>query len=352
MEAMQQTLDALATELVMRGPASLAPQVVATSVYGIAKAGYSSPRLHHYFDVVQDLLVNNDVGNFSNQHLANIAWSYAFFRRPGEPLMRVVERELHMRNLTMFKNGEISMTLWACAKYKYASDKLYALLANEMSQRGLANCTTQELANLAWALTAGGVDGASDSTGAAGGGLTPKAHPYADVIRAIAQTCVERKLVWKGPNDVRNILSCVVKARTSDGGLSSAVAEELGKRKESGTLRAWVHAITHRHTTHTHARAHTHTRAAMRDPGCLIPAPNALATLCFGDTRYLIPTECLGGVACAGPVLLDVCAPPVHAAGVARRRFPAQDGHRNARVLRRRLHQQSALRRCQIRGCQ
>jgi hypothetical protein len=284
-EAMQQTLDALATELVMRGPASLAPQVVATSVYGIAKAGYSSPRLHHYFDVVQDLLVNNDVGNFSNQHLANIAWSYAFFRRPGEPIMRVVERELHTRNLTMFKNGEISMTLWACAKYKYASDKLYALLANEMSQRGLATCTTQELANLAWALTAGGVEGASESAGEAGGGLTPKAHPYADVIRAIAQTCVERKLVWKGPNDVRNILSCVIKARTSDGGLSSAVAEELGKRKESGTLRAWVNAITYRHTTHVRARAHTHTCCYARR-GVSFPGTECVGDVMFG--RYQV----------------------------------------------------------------
>jgi len=34
---MQQTLDALTTELVARGSGSLEPQAIATSLYGIAK---------------------------------------------------------------------------------------------------------------------------------------------------------------------------------------------------------------------------------------------------------------------------------------------------------------------------
>jgi hypothetical protein len=55
-ESMQQTVDALATELVARGPLSLAPQVLATSCYGIAKGGYVSARLEHLFDAVEEAL--------------------------------------------------------------------------------------------------------------------------------------------------------------------------------------------------------------------------------------------------------------------------------------------------------
>jgi len=35
------------------------------------------------FDEVEQLLVTTPLANFSNQHLSNIAWSFAFFRRPG-----------------------------------------------------------------------------------------------------------------------------------------------------------------------------------------------------------------------------------------------------------------------------
>ena len=66
-ESMQQTLDALATELVARGPLSLAPQVLATSCYGIAKGGYVSARLEHLFDAVEEALC----GSTQQQQLAN-----------------------------------------------------------------------------------------------------------------------------------------------------------------------------------------------------------------------------------------------------------------------------------------
>ena len=54
--------------------------------------------------------------NFTQQHIANMVWSYAFFRRPGHHILDMMRDEVQARNLTVFKNGELSMTLWACAK--------------------------------------------------------------------------------------------------------------------------------------------------------------------------------------------------------------------------------------------
>jgi hypothetical protein len=116
-------------------------------------------------------------------------------------------------------------------RYKYASPELYPLFAAEFTKRNISKCSAQELANLAWALTA------------AGGKPPGVDEVYSDVVLAIAQTCVERKLVWKNPNDVRNILSCLVKARVPDAGLCAEVAAELSKKKEAVTLRAYVQAF-------------------------------------------------------------------------------------------------------------
>jgi hypothetical protein len=253
-EAMQQTLDALTTELVARGAHSLGPQAIAMSLYGLAKAGYLSPRLQHYFDLVQQMLVETGMGNYTSQHLANTAWSFAFFRRPGHELMKVVEEEMRARNLTDFSTGELSMTLWACAKYKYKSQDLYSLIAGAYLKRGLGNCSAQELANLAWALSAAAVQGDehertveapahtnANTVANTNGNSKSTAQSFWDTVLGIAQTCVDRKLVVRASNDVRNILSCVVKLRTPDAGLCAEVADDLGKKP--APLRAWVQSF-------------------------------------------------------------------------------------------------------------
>jgi hypothetical protein len=90
------------------------------------------------------------------QHIANMAWSYAFFRRPGTRIMAMVEDQvldlnpqftcvastkvriltreevqLQARNLSEFKTGELSMIMWACAKYRHPSHLLYPLVSRE-----------------------------------------------------------------------------------------------------------------------------------------------------------------------------------------------------------------------------
>ena len=239
-DAMQQTLDALATELVARGHQGLEAQVLSMSLYGVAKAGYASPRLQLVFDMAERHITAASMNNYTAQHVANVAWSFAFFRRPGAGIMREVEAQLRSRNLSDFKTGELSMMLWACAKYQYegtdATPHMYSLVASEYKRRGINGCSAQELANLAWALTAPPTN-------------PREPHPYAEVILEIAQACVTRKLVWKSANEMRNILSCVRKARVSDAGLCAEVAAELAAKAnrsgkgEVGTLRSWVLAF-------------------------------------------------------------------------------------------------------------
>jgi len=59
-------------------------QTVSQSLYGIAKGGYSSPRLHHYFDMVEEMLVSSaQIATYSEQHIANIAWYKGGGERDG-----------------------------------------------------------------------------------------------------------------------------------------------------------------------------------------------------------------------------------------------------------------------------
>jgi hypothetical protein len=92
-------------------------QSLSNIIYGVAKASMtSSARVDELIEAVEHEFTSRNASNFTSQHLANLAWGFAFLGKSSGRVMSVLESEVAKRDLSEWKMAELSMTMWACAK--------------------------------------------------------------------------------------------------------------------------------------------------------------------------------------------------------------------------------------------